>query len=127
MNKLIGGFFIVLLASSLCFSQTSDKFLFFDSSTTQLEQEIYKTTKKHALYSFNIANITTPGFEPILYPEDQAKLDKMVPSDSEYFKKALLEHLSASMAFNKNVQASYLSIYKKKFDTYRQIATMGKR
>ena len=53
--------------------------------------------------------------------------DEIVEEAGEYFKKALLEHLSASMAINKNVQASYLSIYKKKFDTYRQIATMGKR
>ena len=127
MNKLICIFIIGLISQTICLSQESDKFLFFDSSTSQLEKEIYKTTKKHALYSFNIANITTPGFDPILYPEDQMKLDKMVPKDSEYFKKALLEHLSASMAHNKNVQASYLSIYKKKFDTYRQIATMGKR
>ena len=127
MNKLVCFFVIVLMFHCSYYAQNSDKFLFFDSSTTQLEKEIYRTTKKHALYSFNIANITTPGFDPILYPEDQIKLDKMVPRDSEYFKKALLEHLSASMAHNKNVQASYLSIYKKKFDTYRQIATMGKR
>ena len=127
MSKLFIIAFIIIFNINLTYAQTEDKFLFFDPSTMQLEKEIYKTTKKHALYSYNLANITTPGFEPILYPEDQQKLDRMVPSDSEYFKKALLEHLSASMAVNKNVQASYLSLYKKKFDTYRQIATMGKK
>lgn len=127
MNNIKLTLILTLVFASSLLGQSQDKFLFFDPSTNQLEQEIYKTTKKHALYSYNIANITTPGFDPILYPEDQQKLDRMVPRDSEYFKKALLEHLSATMAVNKNVQASYLSLYKKKFDTYRQIATMGKK
>ena len=127
MNKFLNTIIITLLLNSILVAQNTEKFLFFDSSTKVLEEEIYKLTKKHALYSFNIANLTTPGFEPVLYPEDQQKLDKMVPRDSEYFQKALIEHLTTSMAINKNVQASYLSIYKKKFDTYRQIATMGKR
>ena len=117
----------LVLISSTIYAQHIVDHLFFDKTVYQLEGAIYKTTQKHALYSYNIANMNTAGFKPILFPEDQEELGKIVPGDSAYAQKVLLEHMSSSMARNRNLQASYLSIYKKKFDTYRQIATMGKR
>ena len=111
---------------SISFAQNSDDILFYPVDS-KLEKAIYKATKKHALFSYNIANITTPGFEPILYPEDQEELNAIIPNNSELREKVLLEHMSSSMARNRNLQASYLTIYKKRFDSYRQIATMGKR
>ncbi len=116
----------VLSLFSLTVAQNSDGILFYPVDS-KLEKAIYKATKKHALFSYNIANITTPGFEPILYPEDQAELNAIIPNNSELREKVLLEHMSSSMARNRNLQASYLTIYKKRFDTYRQIGTMGKR
>ncbi|MBI60479.1 hypothetical protein CL657_04615 [bacterium] len=116
----------VLSLFSVTVAQNSDDILFYPVDN-KLEKAIYKATKKHALFSYNIANITTPGFEPILYPEDQAELNAIIPNNSELREKVLLEHMSSSMARNRNLQASYLTIYKKRFDTYRQIATMGKR
>ena len=111
---------------SISFAQNSDDILFYPVDS-KLEKAIYKATKKHALFSYNIANATTPGFEPILYPEDQAELNQIIPNNKELRKKVILEHMTASMAKNRNLQASYLTLYKKRFDTYRQIATMGKR
>ena len=45
----------------------------------------------------------------------------------EYSQKVLLEHMATTMAQNRNLHSGYMAIYKKRFDTYRQIATMGKR
>ena len=118
-------FFFVLFFVTLIVAQPNNKML-FDKSMSNLEEAIYFTNKKHALYSFNIANISTPGFEPILYPEDQRELQQMSP-DSQYSGKVLLEHMSTSLARNRNYNSAYISIYKKRLDTYRQIATMGKR
>ncbi len=116
----------IYLGGALVAQQYIDKMLFYPVDQ-KLEKAIYKATKKHALFSYNIANATTPGFEPILYPEDQAELNQIIPNNKELRKKVILEHMTASMAKNRNLQASYLTLYKKRFDTYRQIATMGKR
>ncbi|MAQ63809.1 hypothetical protein CL647_02535 [bacterium] len=128
MNKyqLIAISILIYLSGSIWAQQNEGKLALYPADQ-KLEKAIYKATKKHALFSYNIANITTPGFEPVLYPEDQEELNQIIPNNSELRKKVLLEHMSASMAKNRNLQASYLTLYKKRFDTYRQIATMGKR
>ena len=79
------------------------------------------------MYSYNIANISTPGFSPLLYPEDQAELEKIVPENDEMFKKVLLEHMTTNMARNRNKHNAYLLIYKKRFEVYRQVASLGKK
>ena len=101
--------------------------LLFDSSMPKMEQEIYKTSKKQALYSYNLANASTPGFEPILTEEDQRELLEMVPAGSEYFSKVLIEHIASKMASNGRRHMALYALYKKKIDYYKQIATMGKK
>ena len=110
---------------SFSYSQSSSSML-LHSSMDQLEDAMKYATRKHTVYSFNIANITTPGFEPILFPEDQQELNRMAQND-EYSDKVILEHMTTGMAKNRNLHSGYMAIYKKRFDTYRQIATMGKR
>ena len=126
MNKQLLISIIFLSLGNVIFAQNSQNMLFY-SVDSKIEKAIYKTTKKHTLYAYNIANISTPGFEPILYPEDQLELNQMVPLSDEYTKKVLLEHMTASMARNRNIQSAYHALYKKRMDTYRQIATMGKK
>lgn len=121
MSKYIGVLLFFLVVS------TAAKQLKFYDADTKLEEAIYKATKKHTLYSYNLANITTPGFEPLLYPEDRRELEQIMPVGGTYSEKVLLEHMTSMMARNRNLHASYLTLYKKRFDTYRQIATMGKR
>ena len=118
---------LILFMASSCFAQADMDSMQFEKSVADLEKCIVKTGKKHALYSYNIANISTPGFEPILYPEDKKELYKMVPQDSEFFKKALLEHMTTAMARNRLSHSMCLALYKKKFDIYRQVATLGKK
>ena len=123
MTKLI---IILLCLTNFIFAQGAIDSMLLDKTMNQLEDSIKYAAQKHAIYSFNIANITTPGFEPILFPEDQRELQQMA-QNNEYSKKVLLEHMSTTMARNRNLQSGYMAIYKKRFDTYRQIATMGKR
>lgn len=98
-----------------------------DSVVNDLEEEIRKAVKKHALYSYNIANVSTPGFSPLLYPEDQLELQQIVPENDEMFQKVLLEHMATNMARNRNKHNAYLLIYKKRFEIYRQVASLGKK
>ena len=101
--------------------------IMYDSSVKTLEQAIYYTTQKHAIYSYNIANASTPEFEPIILPEDQTELLQMTPRNSKYFTKVLIEHMATNMARNKADHNAYVSLYKKKFEIYRQAATLGKK
>ncbi|RAP28740.1 hypothetical protein DID78_04705 [Candidatus Marinamargulisbacteria bacterium SCGC AG-343-D04] len=118
---------VILFISQSLIAQTDMSSILYDNSVQALEEAVKKAGRKHALYSYNIANATTPDFEPILYPEDQAELESMAPMDREYFQKVLIEHMSTSLARNRNFHAAYLSLYKKKFEIYRQVATLGKK
>jgi len=121
-----------LMISSACFAQLPErpvtiKDIFMSNSDAVLEQAIYKASLKHAIYSYNVANSTTPGFKPILFPEDQLELSQMVLENQDHFEKVVLEHMTASMARNRNLYSGYLALYKKKFEIYKQVATMGKK
>ncbi len=118
------GFFLAspLLAEKSFF----DDFL-FDSSMSGLEEAIHDTGHRHAVYSYNIANATTQGFKPILLDDDQRQFFQLIPKNSEYFSKVVIEHMSSKMALNRVRQAALFALYKKKFDNYRQVVSLGKK
>jgi len=123
-------FLIVLFfcTSSHVYSQGNDIMgIMGDTVVNDLENEIRRVVRKHALYSYNIANATTPGFSPLLYPEDQIELEQIVPENDEMFQRVLLEHMTTNMARNRNKHNAYLLIYKKRFEVYRQVASLGKK
>ena len=123
-------FLIVLFfcTSSQIYSQGNDIMgIMGDTVVNDLENEIRRVVRKHALYSYNIANVTTPGFSPLLYPEDQIELEQIVPENDEMFQRVLLEHMTTNMARNRNKHNAYLLIYKKRFEVYRQVASLGKK
>ncbi len=101
--------------------------MLFASSIPRLEEAIHETGRRHAIYSYNLANATTPGFEPILFDDDQRELLSMIPDNSEYFTKVIVEHMSSKMAINRGRQTAYYGLYKKMFDNYKQVATLGKK
>lgn len=125
-------FFVLLIFLPLeVFSQERqttvlDRML-FSSAIPRLEEAIFETAQRHSIYSYNLANATTPGFEPILFEDDQTQLLKMVPKNSEYFSKIIVEHMSSRMAVNRTRQQAYYALYKKMFDNYKQVATLGKK
>ena len=129
MNKKIITLFFALYLSSSSIAQIQTVFddMLFDSSMFNLEAAIKDTSRRHAIYSYNLANATTPGFEPVLLDDDQRELFEMVPPDSEYFTKVVVEHMTSKMALNRGRQSGFYAIYKKKLDNYKQIVTLGKK
>jgi len=101
--------------------------VFMDQSTYLLEDSILETSRKHAIYSYNLANATTPGFEPILPEADRREIFEMAPPGSEYFSKVMVEHMTAAMAKNRGRQSAYYALYKKKIENYRMVMTFGKK
>ena len=130
MNKHTIFTFIMMIYCffSISYSQSDDIMGYMiDPVVNGLEKEIDRSIRKHALYSYNIANVSTPGFSPVLFPEDRIELEKIVPDNDEMFQKVLLEQMTTNMARNRNRQNAYISIYKKRFEIYRQVATLGKK
>jgi hypothetical protein len=103
--------------------------MLFDSSMGELEKAIKESSRRHAIYSFNVANATTPEFRPILLPGDQAEMLRIAPPGvaKTYFNKVLLEHQTSKLAMNRSRQVAFYALYKKKIDNYRQIVSLGKK
>jgi len=130
-KKIIGLFVFVIGFGPSVFAQQQYESVFdrvlFPSSVHSLEEALHETSRRQAIYSYNLANATTPGFQPIMFDDDQRELLQMIPENSEYFSKIVVEHMSSKMAINRGRQAAYQALYKKMFDNYRQVVTMGKK
>jgi hypothetical protein len=129
---------VLLFVSSPLFSQaqfdkTDDAYnkmfedMVFDSSAKSLQDAIKDTGKRHAIYSYNLVNASTPGFKPILFEDDSRELAAMAPADMRYFSKVLVEHMTTKMAENSKRQSAYYALYRKKMDNYRMVVTFGKK
>ncbi|RAP39165.1 hypothetical protein DID80_00745 [Candidatus Marinamargulisbacteria bacterium SCGC AAA071-K20] len=99
----------------------------FDSSAKTLEGAIMDVGRRHAIYSYNLVNASTPGFTPYLFPDDSRELANMAPTDMKYFSKVLVEHMTTKMAENSKRQSAYYALYRKKMDNYRMVVTFGKK
>lgn len=119
--------FVVFVGSIQAQVQSIFDDVLFDSSMFNLEGAIKDASRRHAIYSYNLANATTPGFKPILLDDDQRELFSMVPPGSEYFTNVVVEHMTSKMALNRSRQSGFYALYKKKLDNYKQIVTLGKK
>ncbi len=99
--------------------------IFMSKKYASLEEGLRMSAKKQALYAFNIANLSTPGFVPILTPEDQSILRDVSPSQ-EKSKEVLLEFLMSRMAENSKKYNALLALWKLKIDNNKRIVTLGK-
>lgn len=129
-TAVMGLICVVVLAVSTYAQRSYDQLfdtLLFDSSVSRLEEKIKEASYKHAIYSYNLANAATPGFKPILFEEDRIRLEEMVPADSKYFQKVIVEHMTTRLADNSKRHAAYYALYRKKFENYKQVATFGKK
>ena len=101
-----------------------------DATGKALQNAIEFTSQKHAIYSYNIANATTPGFEPILLPEDRAELERLfavAPEDKSYLSKVIIEHFMAKIAENNKKQQALYVLYKKRVENFRKVVSLGKQ
>ena len=102
--------------------------LFDDHTMVKLERAIKKTAQKQMLYSYNIANASTPKFKPVLLEEDVAQLQGiMVQSDDQLLSQVFIEHMMAKMGENNKKQQALYAIFKKQTENMRKIASGGKQ
>lgn len=106
-----------------------DPVILSDDTSQKLENAIKYTSQKQAIYSYNIANATTPGFEVILPLEDQQEILNLIDvdnNDQEYLKKVMIEHIMAKIAENNKRQQALYTLYKKRFENMRTVVKLGK-
>lgn len=101
--------------------------IFYVRSYKLLEEGIHESTRRQAIYSYIIANISTPQFEPIRYlpPDDVKALRTMLP-DLKLSKEVILEFVMSRMAENSKRQSSYTTMWKGKKDSLTRVVTLGK-
>ena len=107
-------------------SQSDFENVLFDDTVDRLKQIILHSSRKQAIYAYNIANATTPEFTPVLPREDQRLLVRTFP-DGNYTRDALLELVLTKMTENRSRYNAYINLQKKKFEIIKQVSTLGKK
>ena len=100
--------------------------ILFDNVTNRLQNAIMYASNKQALYSYNIANSSTAGFDPILTEDEQKELNALLPN-KELNRDVMMEFLLSKMTNNRLKHAAFINLQKKKFEIIRQVASMGKK
>lgn len=101
--------------------------IFYVPAYEKLENAIIESSRRQALYSYILANISTPGFEPIRYlpPDDVTLLRATIP-DLKLTKDVVLDFIMTRMSENSKRQAAYVAMWKGKKDSLTRMATLGK-
>ena len=121
---------IILLAGIGHANVVQNSVLMGDKTGIKLEKAIHYSGKKQAIYSYNVANATTPDFIPLLLPEDRAELKRLFdvdPENQEYLNKVMIEHFMAKIAENNKRQQALYTLYKKRIENMRKVVTLGKQ
>jgi hypothetical protein len=123
---------MAILVSSMAMSamgQTArpiDK-MFYSEPYSVVERGIFEASRRHAIYSYIISNMSTPGFDAMRYlpPDDQAELQSIIPS-KQYTRDILLEFVVTKMSDNNRRDTALMTMWKNKKDSLQRIVTMGK-
>ncbi|NDC82731.1 hypothetical protein EB093_03585 [bacterium] len=113
-------------SSVIALPQSIDR-LFYSDPYYVVEQQIYERAQRHAIYSFIIANLATPDFDPFKYlpPSDQADLLAMLP-DKTYTREVIVEFVMTRMSDNNRTDTALMTMWKNKKDSLQRIVTLGK-
>ena len=96
----------------------------YDPVSQKVRNEIYATSKRQSVYSYNIANSATPGFRPVHLPNDPSDMNTLGSNDtSGDFN---LESEMAKMNDNRMRQMTLLKILSTRSAIRQKLITMGK-
>ena len=121
--------FSVIFFMFFCVSvnaQTVVEEMLFDNTTNKISNAILDASHKHAIYAYNLANLMTPGFQPILFDEDRERLETVLPGD-ESNSELMSEHFVARITEVRSKYSAYVKLMSTKMAITRQVATLGKK
>jgi hypothetical protein len=101
--------------------------VFYSDYYISVERGMYDGSRNHALYTYIISNLATPGFDPVrlLPAEDQALLKATLP-DGKYNRDVIAEFVITRMAENNKKTTALMTVWKNKKDSLSRIVTLGK-
>ena len=102
--------------------------MFYSVPYYTLQRCVIDTARAHAIYSYIIANLSTPGFDFVQYlpAADKARLREAVGSSTEL--DLALGHEFVMSRFNENSKryTACITMWKGKKDSLNMIVTLGK-
>ncbi len=101
--------------------------VFYSDPYFVVERGIYEASRRHAVYTYIISNLATPGFDPVkMLPEDDRALLKSTLPDGKYNRDIIAEFVITRMAENNRKDTAMMTIWKNKKDILSRIVTLGK-
>lgn len=110
------------------FPEEPPRRMFYSSYYETVRKELFVTSEKHAIYTFIIANATTPGLDLLAFlPEDDKAflLDKIPPGDDNV-RAVIIEYVMAAMAENSRRLEAMTAIWGGKAKSLKNVVTLGK-
>lgn len=101
--------------------------LFFTDPYVVVERGIFNASKRHAIYTYIVSNMTTPEFNAVaLLPEDDRAILRSVLPDGKYNKDVVLEFVMTRMSENNRKMTALMTLWKGKKDSLTRVVTLGK-
>jgi len=104
--------------------------MFYPPFYISVEEGLRKYSKRHATYSYILANASTTGIElfSLLPVEDQAELAKIIPKEDDFedYQPVVLEFTFAKMATNAKKLEALSAIWGAKSKSLKNVVTLGK-
>jgi len=97
--------------------------ILFDPTMKTVVNGIYDTARRHAAYTYNIANASTPGFTPIVFADELEKARRKQGLEAQEFN---LEDEMAKLSRNNLKHSALVKILTTKYAILRRVATQGK-
>lgn len=118
---------VVIAQSERALASRKIERVFYSDPYFVVERGIYEASRRHAVYTYIIANLATPGFDPVkmLPADDQAILKSTLP-DGKYNRDIIAEFVITRMAENNRKDTAMMTIWKNKKDSLSRIVTLGK-
>ena len=103
--------------------------LVYSQPYDSVKKAIPEMSKKHAIYSYIIANASTPGLDlmGLLPPEDRAALDKIIVDGAENQDRIILEYVMSLMTMNSKRLSVATSVWSGKARSLKSLITLGKQ
>jgi flagellar basal body rod protein FlgB len=110
---------LFLFASGTLYALETEDML-FDNATKKLARAVQETSQMQAIYSYNIANSSTPGFIPLNIERSNGIIQNTPKKEFN------LEEEMAKMNQNRLHHHAYIKLFTTKVGITQKVLTLGK-
>lgn len=102
--------------------------MFYSRPYYRLQRAILDSARRHAIYSYIIANLSTPGFNFYEYLDDDDRrlLRQQIPAEQEFTQAVAHEFIMSRFNENSKRYTAYITLWQGKKNSLNNIVTLGK-